>query len=439
MIKMRISKKILAISLSILMAISMMPFTAYAADAKPTATKQFINAADLADMPTANGPVSFDYGYKFTAKHDASTIDSFDSKYKYYAADYVIKADSDIAAGAITIGGQYDTYGSNWATITPTETITANTEIRLLKTDADQTEDIKTRPADIVFRLLFKNWKLFLPLILFAVVFNVALVGLMSEGTYVKFQTVLGETNQKVASGTPVGNFTKAGLLLVSTVASGGLSSGLSGVQIIFAVISFLLIWLITIYLLRFRLAGKTVRLRDGFYNALTPLLSTFVIFALGFLACVPIFVVIFTYSAAVQTDFLSTPFYALVFFLFALALLLLSLYLLSGVLLALIAVSAPGLYPLVALRTANNLILSRRIRFIVRIVFLVVVLALSWVIVMLPLITLDLILKQHISWLAGFPFIPLCLLFMTCFSFTYLTAYLYLYYRRMLQSEDNR
>ncbi|MBQ6130565.1 hypothetical protein IJI72_02680 [Candidatus Saccharibacteria bacterium] len=288
-------------------------------------------------------------------------------------------------------------------------------------------------------RLLFKNWKLFLPLILFAVGFNIILVGLMSEDTYVKFQTVLEETNQQVASGTPIGNFAKASLLLVSTVTSGGLSSGLSGVQIIFAVISFLLIWLITIYLLRFRLAGKPVRLRDGFYNALTPLLSTFVVFFVGFLECIPLFVVIFTYSTAVQTDFLTTPFYALIYFLFAVALLLLSFYLLSSTLVALVAVSAPGVYPLVALRTASNLMLSRRLRFITRLICLVFTIAAIWVIVMLPLIALDLFLKSHFSWLSGFPFIPFCLVFMTCFSFTYFTAYLYLYYRRILNSEDNR
>lgn len=287
-------------------------------------------------------------------------------------------------------------------------------------------------------RTLFKNWKLFLPLILFAVGFNIILVGIMSETTYVKFQDILEETNAKVSSGAIVGNFTKAGLLLVSTVTSGGLSSGLSGVQIVFAVISFLLIWLITIYLLRFRLAGKNVRLRDGFYNALTPLISTFVVFVVGFLQSLPIFIVVFAYSTAVQTEFLSTPFYALIFFLFAISLILLSLYLLSSTLVALVAVSAPGVYPFAALRTASNLILSRRVRFIVRLIYLVFVLAIIWAAVMLPLITLDLVLKSHFAWLSGFPFVPFCLMFMTCFSFTYMTAYLYLYYRRVLDSEND-
>ena len=171
--------------------------------------------------------------------------------------------------------------------------------------------------AGDTFSIIFKNWKLFIPLIIFAVVFNVLLVGLMSEATYVSFQETLEETNTKIAGG-EIGNFAKAGLLLISTVTTGGLSGGLGEAQTIFAVIIFLLIWLITIYLLRFRLADKKVRLRDGFYNALTPLLSTFVVFVVGLFQAIPIFLTVFAYSAAVQTDFLSTPFYALVFFIFA-------------------------------------------------------------------------------------------------------------------------
>ena len=288
------------------------------------------------------------------------------------------------------------------------------------------------------FGLIFNNWKLFLPLIIFAVLFNTALVGLMSESTYVEFQNVLEEQNAALATG-ELGNFAKAGLLLVSTVTSGGLSSGLSEVQIVFAVIIFLLMWLITIYLMRHILAGKKVRLRDGFYNALTPLISTFVIFLIAFLQALPLIAVIIVYSAAVQTDFLSTPFYALIFFIFALALLTLSGYLLSSTLIALVAVTAPGLYPLAAMKTASDLMAGRRIRFIIRLIFLLFDVALTWVIVMLPLITIDLFLKTHISWLEGVPFIPICLQTMTCFSFIYISTYLYLYYRRVLAYEDDK
>ena len=286
------------------------------------------------------------------------------------------------------------------------------------------------------FKILFKNWKLFLPLLLIVTIANIFLVGLMSESTYVQFQKVLDETSQNFAVG-ELGNFAKAGLLLVSTVTSGGLSSGLSESQQIFAVIVFLLIWLITIYLLRHRLAGHKVKIRDGFYNALTPLISTFVVLMVVFLQSIPILIVLITYSSAVATDFLSTPFYALIYFIFASLMLILSGYLLSSSLIALIAVTAPGLYPIVALRTASDLMASRRIRFLIRLIYLVFVLAVVWVVIMMPIITLDLWLKSFVSWLEGWPVIPFFLLLMTCFSFIYISAYLYLYYRRMLDYDN--
>ena len=292
--------------------------------------------------------------------------------------------------------------------------------------------------AGDTFAVIFKNWKLFVPLMIFAVVFNILLVGLMSEDTYVQFQKTLEETNANMARG-EMGNFAKSGLLLVSTVTTGGLSGGRGEAQTIFAVMSFLLIWLVTIYLLRFRMAGKKVKLRDGLYNACAPLISTFVVFVVAFIQALPIFVVIFTYSAAVQTDFLSTPFYALVYFIFAAAMLLLSGYLLSSTLMALVAVTAPGLYPVTALKTASDLMAGRRMRFIVRIIFMLLVLVVVWVVVMLPLMTIDLWLKGLIDWLNGVPFVPVLLLTMTSFTFIYVAAYLYLYYRRVLAYEDDK
>ncbi len=292
--------------------------------------------------------------------------------------------------------------------------------------------------AGDTFVAIFKNWKLFIPLIIFAVIFNVVLVGLMSEDTYVQFQEVLEDTNASIAGG-EIGNFAKAGLLLISTVTTGGLTGGMGEAQTIFAVIIFLLIWLVTIYLLRLRLAGKTVKLRDGLYNAFTPLISTFMVLLAAAIQAIPILIVVFLYSTAVQTDFLSTPFYALVFFIFAAAMLILSAYLLSSTLIALVAVTAPGLYPLTALKTASDLMAGRRIRFLIRIIFLIMVLAVVWVVVMLPLMTIDLWLKGMIEWLNGVPFVPVLLLVMTCFTFIYVAAYLYLYYRRVLAYEDDK
>ena len=283
------------------------------------------------------------------------------------------------------------------------------------------------------FGMIFKNWKLFFPLLIIAVILNVLFVGIMEETDYVDYQETLNETSLQVAGG-DIGNFAKAGLLLVSTITTGGLSGESSEAAIVFGVIIFLIIWLVTIFLLRHLLANHKVKLRDGLYNAMTPLISTFLVVLVAFIQCIPIFILIVVYSAAVQTDFLATPFYALLFFIFASLMVILSGYLLSSSIIALIAVSAPGLYPMRALHTASDLMAGRRIKFILRLIALVLVLAIIWVVIMLPLILFDMWMKQF-EWTAGIPFVPICLTIMTCFTAIYVTVYLYMYYRWMLDS----
>ena len=283
------------------------------------------------------------------------------------------------------------------------------------------------------FRIIFKNWKLFLPFLVIIVILNVIFVGVMSESNYTEFKDVLDETSLKIVGG-DIGNVAKAGLLLISTVTTGGLSGDSSEAATVFMVIIFLTVWLVTIFLLRHRLAGHKVKLRDGLYNAMTPLISTLIVFVVAIIQCIPIFILIIVSSAAIQTEFLATPFYALVFFIFAVAMILLSGYLLSSSLIALIAVSAPGMYPFRALQTASDLMMGRRVKFIIRLISLFFTLVIVWVIVMLPLILFDLWMKTF-AWTEGIPFIPVCLTIMTGFTMIYLTAYLYLYYRWMLDA----
>ena len=281
------------------------------------------------------------------------------------------------------------------------------------------------------FKLIFKNWKLFLPLIILSIVLSVTFVGLMSEATYRQFQNVLDQTSEQMGTG-DIGNVAKAALLLVSTITTGGLSGESSEAAMVFAVLIFLIIWLTTIFILRHRLAGHKIKLRDALYNAMTPLVSTFLVFVVALIQCIPLFIMVVVHSAAVQTEFLSTPFYALVFFIFAALMVLLSGYLLSSSLIAFVAVSAPGLYPMRALDTASDLMAGRRVRFLLRLIALFFALAVMWVIVMLPLITFDLVMKNF-EWTEGIPFVPICLLVMTCFTGVYITTYMYLYYRFML------
>jgi hypothetical protein len=112
---MRISKKIFAIALSVLMAVSMMPFTAFA-DALPTATVTEIAA-----------PEGLDVAYKYVANADGS------AKYDSYLADFVISFDKDIAAGDVKLGGAYDAYNNGEWQIFDCPALAAGQEYKLLE------------------------------------------------------------------------------------------------------------------------------------------------------------------------------------------------------------------------------------------------------------------------------------------------------------------
>ena len=285
------------------------------------------------------------------------------------------------------------------------------------------------------FKMIFKNWKLFLPLLVLSVVLAILFVGLMSESSYREFQDILDQNVKDMGMG-DVGNFAKSGLLLISTITTGCLSGESSESATVFAVIIFLILWLTTIFLVRHLLAGHKIKLRDGLYNAMTPLLSTFAVFAVAMIQCIPIFLLVIVYSAAVQTGFLNTPFYALVFFIFAMVMIVISGYLLSSSLIALVAVTVPGMYPMRALHAASDLMMGRRVKFIVRLIALIFALVIVWIIVMLPLILFDLLMRNF-EWTESIPFIPVCLLTMTCFTGIYISVYLYLYYRWMLNYDE--
>ena len=290
--------------------------------------------------------------------------------------------------------------------------------------------------AITTFQILFQHWRTFLPFIAIMVGLYILTVGLLSEDLYQQFNDAIDSSATELANG-EIGNFARAALLLVSSVTTGGLSTGMSEVQVVFMVALFLIMWLVTIFLLRHFFAGEHPRLRDGLYNALAPLLSTFLIFALVFVQAIPIMLVVITLSAAQLTNFLSTPFYALVYFIFAALMLLLSGYLLSSSLIALIAVTSPGIYPLKALFAASDLIAGRRLKLITRLLYLIFVVCLIYIITMLPIILIDLGLKNLLPALAGIPIVPFFLLVVTCFVFIYATTYLYRYYRWLLDYQE--
>ena len=296
-----------------------------------------------------------------------------------------------------------------------------------------------TSQASAAFKMFFKFWKIFLPLLLIFVGLYIFLIGAMSENTLADVKANVEQTNKYVADG-KIGTVGKAGLTLLGIISTGGLTT-MNDAQIVIAVLLFAIIWLVTIYLARHLLAGhQEIKMRDGFYSALSPLVSTLVVGLIIFLEAIPIMLTIIVFQVALTTEFLSTPFYALLFFMFAALMITLSLYLLSSSFFAIIVVSAPGLYPLTAVRMAKNLIMGRRLRFLIRVFYLVIIVALLYLLLLMPAIILDGALKSQFTWFAEskIPFVAIIQLTITVFIFIYLSIYFYLFYRALLDYNDD-
>lgn len=283
--------------------------------------------------------------------------------------------------------------------------------------------------------LFFRNWRTTFLLVLGVMVVNIALGSLMSEETYRIFQETLDQTEESLGMG-EVGTVARGGLLLLSVVLTGGLSSGLSEANVIFAVIGFLAIWLVSTYLARFWLAGKKIKLREALYNAGAPIVPAALVLLVVVVYLLPIFVLIFLYSTALATEFLSTVFYAFLFFCLAVLLVALSAYLLSAALVALVMVARGGVYPMTALKLASNLVRGRRIELILRLLVFVVLMVIAWVLVGLVVVLIDMGLK-NIGWLAGVPIVPVWLLAMTCVTASIFSIYMYLVYRDLLNEAE--
>ena len=296
-----------------------------------------------------------------------------------------------------------------------------------------------TSQASAAFKMFFKFWKIFLPLLLIFVGLYIFLIGAMSENTLADVKANVEQTNKDVADG-KIGTVGKAGLTLLGIISTGGLTT-MNDAQVVIAVLLFAIIWLVTIYLARHLLAGhQEIKMRDGFYSALSPLVSTLVVGLIIFLEAIPIMLTIIVFQVALTTEFLSTPFYALLFFMFAALMITLSLYLLSSSFFAIIVVSAPGLYPLTAVRMAKNLIMGRRLRFLIRVFYLVIIVALLYLLLLMPAIILDGALKSQFTWFAEskIPFVAIIQLTITVFIFIYLSIYFYLFYRALLDYNDD-
>jgi len=229
-----------------------------------------------------------------------------------------------------------------------------------------------------------------------------------------------------------IGQIGKASLLLVLGI-NGSLADTPTDGQKIYAVLIALFAWLVTVWLLRAQLAGSKPRLRDGLYNAGTPIVSTFLLVLLGALQLLPAGIAAVAVSAVAGNDAIQSGLLSMTFYLACFLLLLLSVYLLVSTFFALVIVTLPGMYPWQALKTAGDLVTGRRLRVLLRLGFGGLAIVLSWVVIMLPIIMVSTWLQTALKWTAWIPIVPTVLTLLSAATIVFAASYVYMLYRRMI------
>ena len=194
----------------------------------------------------------------------------------------------------------------------------------------------------------------------------------------------------------------------------------------------YVLMWLVTIWLLRQLIADNAVRIRDALYNACAPLISTLCVCALMLIQSLPGALGVYLFSVAVSSGALGDGLPAMLFGVAAGLLILLSLYLLASSFFALIIVTLPGTYPMTAIRGAGDIALGRRFSLLLRLLWLVLVIALIWALSVLPVLLLDMWLG--LSWT---PLVAITVQAVTGLSLIYGFSYIFLLYRRMIDASN--
>lgn len=285
-----------------------------------------------------------------------------------------------------------------------------------------------------VRKVLWQHKTLFFFVIALYAILSGVLVGLASQSTYTELASLLKDSSGQLLQGN-WGEIGKATILL-GTGILGGINQTPTDAQKIFAPLIALLVWLTTIWLLRAIMAGHKPKLRDGLYNSASPIVSTFLVSLMFLVQLLPAALAALGIGAAAQSGFIASGVESMLFWVFVSLLTVLSLYWGTSTFIAMVVVTLPGMYPMQALRTAGDMVIGRRLRILLRLLWMATGIAVVWALIMIPVILIDAAIKNVWTNIAGAPIVPVALLIMSAFTIVWSSAYIYLLYRKIVDDD---
>lgn len=286
-------------------------------------------------------------------------------------------------------------------------------------------------PGYIMFTVLVsqKVWefrRVFLTLLSLYVLTALLLIGYSQQDQYRSLTEALGDV-AKEAGTDGLDTMTQAAGLFGASVI-GSLNSSFTEMQQFYLVVLYVIMWLVVVWLLRQMLAGNVVKVRDGLYNGGTPLIPSVFIVAFMMIQALPGAIGILLFSSVTQNNIATNGVVAMSFGVVAILLGVLSLYWLTSSFIALIIVTLPGTYPVVALRGASRIALGRRSQLLFRLLWLAALLLVIWIAILVPVLLIDLWMKVSIL-----PIVVIAIQAATGASFIFGITYIFMLYQRMI------
>ena len=282
-----------------------------------------------------------------------------------------------------------------------------------------------------LMRYLWHEKRLLGRLFLATTALAILLFGATQQDQYVAVTTALNDQTGTVITQN-LSTFDRLSLL-VGMGATGGFNGSMSETQKVYFTFLYVLIGLTTVWLLRHRLAGNDVKVRDGLYSASGPVVAVAILFLIAILQLLPLTIAIITYSAAVTSGILNGVFEKSLFIGLAALLAVGSLYWVMSTVVAAMIASNPGTYPLAALKAAKKVVVGRRVRLMIHLLWLALLLVVLWAAILILATIVDNWIHQQLL-----PFTVGSIQLLTSFSVIFGAAYVYLLYRKMIDESAN-
>ena len=228
--------------------------------------------------------------------------------------------------------------------------------------------------------LPWRHWEVFGGILLIYAIANIILVGgIANSGELQSTKDGLADVF--------TGNFRQlsTGLTLFAYLVASG-SGTASGVAAAYQTILLLITSLVIIWSLRQFYANNKIRIRDAYYNALTPLIKFLIVLLIVVVRLVPAVVGGFIFSALITGGILTHWYEQVPVILVSIVMLSLSVYWLINSIFALYIVTLPDMAPLAALRSSSEIVAGRQLQVMLKLLFMPLVMTVATVVIMVPI-----------------------------------------------------